>query len=480
MASASRDSLDVLFCTPTMALSGGIKVVLAISSRLAARGHAVELFSYAGPPRWHDISVPMLKSRRLEDIVPFRYDFVVATNAFLVPLLLPIAGERLIFYAQDYETFHYSLDGTFAGFMAESATLRDIYRLPVPIITQSISVQRLIRERAGRSSIYAPLGIRKDVFRPGERKLPGGPIRILFVGNYLMPHKGISDGLEAMKLLSRDHEVELVLATQEDRNRALLAELPYQVEIHFRPSEDAMAQIYNSANIYCCSSWYEGLGLPALEAFCCGVPVVSTRTQGVDDYGIDNVNLLLANVHDPIDLANKLATIIDDQVLAARLVAAGYETVRTRYDWEAGIDAFEQALGECRAARRATVGVEPRYLEALLSQLEAEGGLTPVAVLQRHGELARQVDDVCALVCIDGAEIHIRRLRELRDELAPYLDNSRAQYYRAFRALFDLCQLIIGLEGRNDFVPLVRRILSARKDLASHPSASLTEIRYLD
>ena len=463
-----------------MALSGGIKVVVAISSRLAARGHTVELFSYAGRPRWHDLSLRMLESRRLEEIDASRYDFVVATNAFLVPLLLPIAGERLIFYAQDYETFHYSADGTFAGFMAESPTLQDIYQLPVPIITQSISVQRQIRERAGRSSIYAPLGIRKDVFRPREGKLPDGATRILFVGNYLMPHKGMADGFEAIKILSRDHEVELVLVTQEDRNRALFAKLPYQVEIHFRPSEADMADIYASTNIYCCSSWYEGLGLPALEAFCCGVPVVSTRTQGVDDYGVDNVNLLLADVHDPIDLATKFATIIDNQGLAARLVAAGYETVRSRYDWEAGIEAFEQALFECRSARRPAVAVEPRYLEALLNQLEAEGSLTPVAVFQRHGELAREVDDICAMVSVDGAAIHVRRLRELLGELSPYLDNDRAQYYRAFRALFDLCQLVIGLEGRNDFVPLVRRILSARKDLASHALPSLTEIRYLD
>ncbi len=473
------DRLRLLFCLPTSALSGGVKVVFEVASRLARRGHSVELFSYAGPPRWHDLELPLLPSRDLEDIDPSRYDFVFATNAFFVPLLLPLAGERLVFYAQDYESFHHSPDGTYEGFMASSAVFRDLYQLPVPIVTESAVVRRLIRERTGRDAWHAPVGIRKDVFVPRAPRERSGPARILFVGNYLMPYKGMADGFEALRILSADHDVELVLATQEDRNRSLFDELPYPKTIHLCPPEDAMPGIYASADVYCCCSWYEGLGLPALEAFCCGVPVVSTKSLGVDEYGVDGVNLVLAEANNPDDLAAKLASVLDEQGLAERLVAGGFDTVRTAYEWEAGVDAFEDALRALRQARRPAVPVDAAALVTLLARLEDEGGFTPIAVFRRHRELTDQVEQVLAALATDGGCDGLGRLRELRDDLAPYLGNPRAQYHRAFRATFDLCQVVFALEGREDFVPLLRRILAARRGHASHASPSLTEIRHI-
>ena len=486
MTATGAERLRLLFCLPTSALSGGVKVVFEVATRLARRGHAVELFSYAGPPRWHDLELPLLRSRDLEDVDASLYDFVFATNAFFLPLLLPLAGPRLVFYAQDYESFHHSADGTFEGFRAESPVFRDLYRLPVPIITESAVVQRLVRERAGRDAWYAPVGIRKEIFVPRPRRptAPTGAARILFVGNYLMPYKGMVDGFEALRLLSADREVELVLATQEDRNRALFDGLPYRTEIHFRPPEDAMPAIYASADVYCCSSWYEGLGLPALEAFSCGVPVVSTRTLGVDEYGVDGVNLLLADPHDPSDLARALAAVLDDRELADKLVAGGFETVATGYDWEAGVDAFEDALRSLRARRRddgaRAAEVDPAVLGDLLRRLEAEGAYTPIAIFRRHAELAGEVDRVCAAIADDGEGDHVGRLLELRDDLRPYLSNPLAQYHRAFRATFDLCQVVLGLAGRADYRRLVRLIVAARKGHAPHASPSLTEIRYLE
>ena len=53
----------ILFCLATTALSGGVKVVFEIASRLQARGYPVEILACAGPPRWRDLDVPLLASR---------------------------------------------------------------------------------------------------------------------------------------------------------------------------------------------------------------------------------------------------------------------------------------------------------------------------------------------------------------------------------------------------------------------------------
>ena len=138
-----------------------------------------------------------------------------------------------------------------------------------------------------------------------------------------MPYKGMKDGFEALCKLSREMPVQLVLVTQESRGRGIFEGLTFPIELHYCPIEERMPEIISSCDAYCCTSWYEGLGLPALEAFRCGVPVVSTRTYGVSDYGIDDVNLLLAQPNDPHDLYLKLHRLLSDEALANGSAAKG-------------------------------------------------------------------------------------------------------------------------------------------------------------
>src|SRR5205823_4959571 len=123
------------------------------------------------------------------------YDVVFATNAFMVPLLWPLVEPaRLVFYAQDYESFHHGPAGTYRSFIDETASMQAAYRLPVPIITQSLAVQRLVLERTGRRAWHAPVGLTRSVFCEQPRRDRRRPQRVLFVGNYLMPYKGMRDG----------------------------------------------------------------------------------------------------------------------------------------------------------------------------------------------------------------------------------------------------------------------------------------------
>src|SRR3712207_8748073 len=68
------------------------------------------------------------------------------------------------------------------------------------------------------------------------------------------------------------------------------------------------------------SSWYEGLGLPAIEAFHCGTPVVSTRTVGVGEYAQDGRNLLLADANAPERSEEHTSELQSRQYLVCRLL----------------------------------------------------------------------------------------------------------------------------------------------------------------
>lgn len=474
--------MRVLFCLPTTALSGGVKVIFELANRLTIGGTEVHLFSFAGPPRWFALHAPLLEQRDLAAVDFDAYDFVVVSNAFFVPQVLPrVRAARVVLLCQDYESFHHASAGTrtYEDFVTPSPSLDEIYRLPIPLVAISRPVARLLQQHAGRSAYYLPMGIDRTVFHRLPAKVPGDRKRILFVGNYLMPYKGMADGILALRRLAGEMPVQLVMATQEGRSRAFFDDLPFAVELHFCPPETAMPAIMASCDVYCCTSWYEGLGLPALECFACGVAVVSTRTYGVMDYGIDGENLLLAAANDPGDLYRQLRRVLMDSGLAARLREGGARTVEAGYRWEDSVNRFREILQDIETSYAGPGVVSPEAMSAILDRLETTGVLTPIEIFRQYQQLAASLDLVIRELLATGpSPAGLEAVTRLRAAFGDRLGNPRAQYYDAFRAKYDFCGLLLALRDRPRFVDYLALVLQQSHHRASHAPPTLSEIRY--
>ena len=477
-----RDNLRLLFCIPTTALSGGVKVIFELANRLVD-SETVDIFSFAGSPKWFPLKANLIEAKEIEAIDMAKYDFVLVSNAFLIPMVLPkLDTARCILFCQDYESFHHSQGKKYADFISDCPTFTEIYKLPVPIISISRAVQSLIRERVGKESYYLPMGINKTTFFPRPRKPQTEFKRVLMVGNYLMPYKGMRDGFEALRKLSSEMPVQLVLVSQESRGRAIFDDLSFPIELHFCPTEERMPEIIASCDVYCCTSWYEGLGLPALEAFCCGVPVVSTRTYGVSDYGIDGVNLLLARPNDSQDLCEKLRRLLQDDSLAERLRQAAFKSVEENYDWGTSVLAFKQILNEIDRTYQGPGDVNPLEMQKLMENLEQEGNLTPIAIFRRFQQLAGELSALNYRMLGNSRPTldTLSELHKLRDELRSYLSNENAEYYDAFKSKYDLCQLLLSLKDNARFGEYLNLILARRKEREPRTASSFSEIRYPD
>jgi len=79
------------------------------------------------------------------------------------------------------------------------------------------------------------------------------------------------------------------------------------LRLGFVPDED-MAVIYNLATVYCQPSYYEGFGLPVLEALACGCPVVASKTQALVE--IAEGVATFVDPKDPQDIADGLNSFI--------------------------------------------------------------------------------------------------------------------------------------------------------------------------
>jgi glycosyltransferase involved in cell wall biosynthesis len=75
----------------------------------------------------------------------------------------------------------------------------------------------------------------------------------------------------------------------------------------------------------------EGLPMSLLEAMAAGVPVVASAVGGIPDLVHHGVNGLLVAPRDSLELLRALRRLLREPALAARLGAAGRETVRARH-----------------------------------------------------------------------------------------------------------------------------------------------------
>ncbi len=102
------------------------------------------------------------------------------------------------------------------------------------------------------------------------------------------------------------------------------------IRLGFIPDADLVA-IYNLASVYCQPSFYEGFGLPVLEAQASGCPVVASRIQVHME--IAENSALFADPKSALDFAKKISSVLKDENLKSKLVKEGLSNAK-KYSWE--------------------------------------------------------------------------------------------------------------------------------------------------
>jgi len=166
----------------------------------------------------------------------------------------------------------------------------------------------------------------------------GLPARyILHVGN-IEPKKNIAGLLRAYSLLrKRGFEQALVLVGGRHwRSRSILktircGEFAGSVFTPGYVDRADLPGVYQMADVYACTSFYEGFGFPPLEAMACGVPVVSSKRGALAEVLGDAA--LSIDPDKPESIAAGLVELLSDEQVRAGFVRCG--TARAHYyDWK--------------------------------------------------------------------------------------------------------------------------------------------------
>ncbi len=95
--------------------------------------------------------------------------------------------------------------------------------------------------------------------------------------------------------------------------------------------EADLPALYNLADLFVLPSFYEGFGLPILEAQACGCPVITSNISSMPEVGGDAA--LFVDPDDIKELAEAMRRILTDDKLKAEMIKKGFENLK-RFSWE--------------------------------------------------------------------------------------------------------------------------------------------------
>lgn len=129
------------------------------------------------------------------------------------------------------------------------------------------------------------------------------------------PWKGFKDFILAYDLLNKElkNKIDNIYIISHDDLSEFKIEKKKKFKLIAPKSDIEIAEVYNRCHIFVSSSWFEGFGLPPLEAMKCGCAVITSDSKGVDEFAINNKNCLMFMPKNIEQLKKRLEFLIDNK-----------------------------------------------------------------------------------------------------------------------------------------------------------------------
>jgi len=269
-------------------------------------------------------------------ILPFQRGHVLFCPANIAPIYVP-KNKKLIITIHDVAFLSYSK--TFSKFF------KFYYKFIIPInikrankiITVSNSSKKEIEKYypysngkieviyLGSSKKFKCLGLKKkkQILYVGSMNERKNFIGILLAFNNL----NLSD-ITLVMVGNYSTNFDLTNEAQEILNEAKLN--PYIV---FKSAidNDELVKLYNESQLFVFPSFYEGFGLPVLEAMACGTPVICSSITSLPEVGGDAV--VYCDPYNIDNIKEKIELVLGDENLQKEMSIKGLQRAK-EFSWE--------------------------------------------------------------------------------------------------------------------------------------------------
>ncbi|MEP9356971.1 glycosyltransferase family 1 protein [Xanthobacter sp. KR7-65] len=180
-------------------------------------------------------------------------------------------------------------------------------------------------------TLNAVAPIWKEALSESAAERPPGKRYLIYVGN-VKPHKNLKGLLAAMVRIAPEHDVNLVIAGKRDGFLRGDSEIEHQaaalgdrVQFLGAVADTQLTHWVRHAEALVLPSFYEGFGLPPLEAMAVSCPTVVSDIQPIREVCGEASEYI--SPHDSADIARGIARVLSNSEYAEQLRAKGRERV---------------------------------------------------------------------------------------------------------------------------------------------------------
>lgn len=156
---------------------------------------------------------------------------------------------------------------------------------------------------------------------------------LFYVGN-AHPHKNIERLIEVFNQINQEiPDIKLVLSGKNNYFWERVLKTTDNKNVIFTGfiTDEEMVSLYKNAEAFIMPSLEEGFGIPILEAFACGTPVVSSDAGSLEEVGGNAA--LFFNPNDALDMKAQILKVLNGKDLKLDLIKKGKERVK-EFSWK--------------------------------------------------------------------------------------------------------------------------------------------------
>lgn len=277
------------------------------------------------------------------------------------PLLINLGSTAPMFYKNQIVTHH---DITYIRFPESfSKKFRTLYRIIVPNILKNskkiITVSEFSKNEIAEyynipknkfQIIYN--GVEKNHFVP-EFSKKNNPKYILAVSsrNYHKNFQGLVKSFKSIKDKLKDVDLYIVGSSDIKSFNTIeldIEDLKKEERIHFlgRLSDEELIKTYQNAYVFVFPSFYEGFGIPPIEAQACGCPVIASNTASMPEVLQDSV--VYFDPNNISDMTEKLIYFCrQDSSFRDSFIKKGIKNSE-RFDWDLSVEVLKITINNLK------------------------------------------------------------------------------------------------------------------------------------
>jgi len=160
----------------------------------------------------------------------------------------------------------------------------------------------------------------------------------LYIGNW-RPRKNLPKLIESFKVFIEKNSLDflLVIGGRKDKRFLDLEKEIQKNQLEGRLiltdflTQEEVAVLYKRAKVLTFPSFYEGFGLPILEAQSLGIPVLTSNTSSLPEVGGEGA--FYVDPYNIEEITAGMEKLTEDETLRQDLIQKGYENIK-RFSWE--------------------------------------------------------------------------------------------------------------------------------------------------